>query len=150
MHRIDEWKKALQIQWQLRSKIIRPVSPGTIILWDTFGELKNAYALATTAFVGGSLKPLGGHNFIEPLISGVPTVTGPFLNDFAWVGDDIFKTGIIKKTEDKEAVLNTMLDYLHHPLNRHSVMEKALVFLRAKQGGSTVACNIINSYLSQN
>jgi 3-deoxy-D-manno-octulosonic-acid transferase len=42
MHRIKYWKKALDrlaIPWTLRSKTQEYVPYGTVILWDTFGEL---------------------------------------------------------------------------------------------------------------
>ena len=69
-HRLDSWAsylKAGKIPWCLRSKTDKPVSPGTVILWDTYGELTQAYQLATAALVGGTLAPLGGQNFLEPL-----------------------------------------------------------------------------------
>ncbi|SLM30115.1 KdtA [Desulfamplus magnetovallimortis] len=155
MHRNDAWKKALgrpdkKIKWEPRSEITKQVSPGTIILWDRFGDLKDAYTIATAAFVGGSLKPLGGHNFIESIISGVPTVTGSFLDDFAWTGDEIFETNIICKAFNNNEVINKMLDYLKHPMDRHTVIRKGIKSLREKQGGSTLACQMINTYLQKN
>ena len=74
MHRIDHWKSALNrsgLKWRLRSSLDEiAADKGTVILWDKFGELNQAYALANAVFVGGSLVPLGGQNFLEPLICG--------------------------------------------------------------------------------
>src|SRR5262245_24020626 len=40
---------------------------GNVFLLDSLGELASVYALATVAFVGGSLLPgIGGHNILEP------------------------------------------------------------------------------------
>ena len=141
MHRMDTWKQRLSTtahnRWQLRSMLGTPaaVSPGTIILWDTFGELKTAYNMASVAFVGGSLKPLGGHNFIEPVMAGVPTVVGPHLEDFKWVGEDLFHLDMVKKVADKEGVLDFMLYHLNHPMDRKTVISGASLFIRKKQGG---------------
>jgi 3-deoxy-D-manno-octulosonic-acid transferase len=91
MHRIKYWKKVLDrlaIPWTLRSKIQRHVPHGTVILWDTFGELPLAYELSKAAFVGGSLAPLGGQNFLEALTCGVVPVIGPSWENFAWVGQE--------------------------------------------------------------
>ncbi|MFW5792162.1 MAG: 3-deoxy-D-manno-octulosonic acid transferase, partial [Desulfohalobiaceae bacterium] len=63
MHRLEAWKQILKhygFPYVLRSRCSGPVPAGTVILWDTFGELIQAYALARAVFVGGSLAPLGG------------------------------------------------------------------------------------------
>jgi 3-deoxy-D-manno-octulosonic-acid transferase len=49
---------------------------------DSIGELAALYALATVAFVGGSLVPHGGHNIIEPAQYGVPIVVGTHTENF--------------------------------------------------------------------
>lgn len=110
-------------------KTKKPISSGTVILWDRFGELKNAYSFATVAFVGGSLKPLGGHNFIEPLTSGAVTVTGPYVDDFAWAGDEIFSHNIVKKADDCGCVADFMVKILKNPPDREDVLKKAVDYI---------------------
>lgn len=47
--------------------------------WDeTLGGLGRWYAGADVAFVGGSLRPYGGHNPLEPAAVGAPVIVGPF------------------------------------------------------------------------
>lgn len=53
-----------------------------VVLLDTIGELAAHYRLATVAFVGGSLVPVGGHNPLEPAGAGVPVVYGPHVRNF--------------------------------------------------------------------
>jgi 3-deoxy-D-manno-octulosonic-acid transferase len=55
---------------------------GGVFLVDSIGELAALYALATVAFVGGSLVPHGGHNIIEPAQYGVPIVVGTHTENF--------------------------------------------------------------------
>jgi 3-deoxy-D-manno-octulosonic-acid transferase len=56
---------------------------GSVLLLDSVGELASAYALATLAFVGGSLLPgVGGHNILEPAQHGVPVLVGPYTANF--------------------------------------------------------------------
>ena len=57
-----------------------------VLLLDTMGDLKAAYAAAALAFVGGSLAPVGGHNVLEPAAAGVPVVVGPHTDH---VGGDV-------------------------------------------------------------
>lgn len=52
-----------------------------ILLLDRMGELSSVYQIAYSAFVGGSLAPIGGHNLVEPLVFGVPVVTGPYIHN---------------------------------------------------------------------
>ena len=86
-HRISFWQKTLgqlHLSLKLRSQWKQPLKDGGVILWDTFGELGRAYESAQAAFVGGSLAPLGGQNFLEPLIYGVRPVIGPHWDNFRW------------------------------------------------------------------
>ena len=53
-----------------------------IYVADTLGELGLWFRLADVAVVGGSLVPTGGHNPLEPLKLGVPTLTGPHMFNF--------------------------------------------------------------------
>ncbi len=55
-----------------------PAPPGSqVVLLDSLGELSAMYALASIAFVGGTLVPIGGHNPLEPAAHGVPVLVGP-------------------------------------------------------------------------
>lgn len=66
-----------------RTKIATvPPPPDAIIILDTIGELSRAYALCTSAFVGGSLVNIGGHNVLEALGLGKPVIFGPNMTNF--------------------------------------------------------------------
>jgi 3-deoxy-D-manno-octulosonic-acid transferase len=58
------------------------VAAGGVFLLDSIGELAGVYALATLAFVGGSLVPAGGHNPLEPARFAAPVVMGPHYENF--------------------------------------------------------------------
>ena len=112
MHRIDHWSKrltAMGLSWTLRSGIKTSVS--RVILWDAFGELAHAYRMADAAFVGGSLAPLGGQNFLEALASGVIPVSGPSWDNFSWVGQDIVKKGLLDIGENWKQVADKLLNH---------------------------------------
>ncbi len=155
MHRINAWKKKLNqegLSFNLRSQtapVTKPITTPGIILWDTFGELRSAYGIASTVFVGGSLLPLGGQNFIEPAILGTPTITGPFLDDFTWVGEDIFKKGIVTKCKDHKEVAKTMVIHLETPVDKSGLKQKARDYIQKKQGGSKMASQMIIEALEQ-
>jgi len=53
-----------------------------VLLGDTMGELLVLMAAADIVFMGGSLVATGGHNVLEPIALGVPTITGPHTFNF--------------------------------------------------------------------
>jgi len=64
-----------------------PAGPGPwagtdILLLDTLGELAAAYAEGTVALVGGGWAWSGGHNPLEPVRWGLPTLLGPGFANF--------------------------------------------------------------------
>jgi 3-deoxy-D-manno-octulosonic-acid transferase len=150
MHRITYWKQALErltIPWTLRSETKAHVPYGTVILWDIFGELALAYQLSNAAFVGGSLAPLGGQNFLEALTSGVVPVIGPFWENFAWVGREIVEEGLVRNAGNWKEAADILVEGMTKSPSHETVREAALRYMRDRQGGTTRACNLVAEYL---
>jgi 3-deoxy-D-manno-octulosonic-acid transferase len=150
--RLVFWQNTLthmQIPWYLRSTASHPVPAGNVIIWDTFGELMSAYRLAQSAFVGGSLAPLGGQNFLEALVSGIIPVSGPSWENFAWVGREIIHAGLLRVADDWQAAAAIILKDLDGPPPREKVISDALRFIKARQGGTAQACRQIEAMLSK-
>jgi 3-deoxy-D-manno-octulosonic-acid transferase len=146
LHRIDSWQTTLDtlgLNWILRSRINQNLTDGTVILWDTFGELSEAYALAHAAFVGGSLAPLGGQNFLEPLTYGIVPVIGPSWENFAWVGTQIVKTGLVRVARDWQGVVELLLSDVNQPSAHEPVRKKATKYIQDRQGGTAQAAGLI-------
>ncbi len=58
--------------------------PGAqVFLADTMGELGLWYALSDIVFLGGSLRPIGGHNPFEVAQSGATVLSGTHVTNFA-------------------------------------------------------------------
>ena len=137
-------------RWVLRSAVSNPVSAGTVILWDTFGELMPAYRLAQAAFIGGSLAPLGGQNFLEAIISGVIPVIGPSWENFAWVGTEIIDAGLLNVADDWRQAAVLILQDMEAPRPRAAVIETAHQFFETRRGGTNRACRQIEAMLFEN
>lgn len=117
MHRVAAWKEklgAFGIAFRLRSAgaeqgaSVRGAPP-PVCLWDTFGELQALYGMADAVFVGGSLAPLGGQNFLEPLEQGVCPLVGPHVENFLWVGEDLFRRGLAVRLSGSDALHDGLL-----------------------------------------
>ncbi len=48
-----------------------------VLVGDTMGDLQLFYSACDVSFIGGSLAPAGGHNFLEAAAVGTPFVFGP-------------------------------------------------------------------------
>ena len=149
-HRLAAWTLFLDKQrlpWQRRSHIEKPLDGGAVVLWDTFGELAPAYSLATAAFVGGSLAPLGGQNFLEPLISGVRPVIGPYWETFQWVGSEIMEQGLVRVAADWRAAADILCTDISQPASKDQVRRDARRYIQSRRGGTAAACRLIDQYL---
>jgi len=152
MHRISAWEKWLDrsgFSWSLRSGIRGEVPRGSIALWDVFGELSSAYAVAQAAFVGGTLRPLGGQNFLEPLGQGVVPCIGPYWEHFEWVGEDILARGLVRQVANHRQLTDCLVKNLKEPPRRHEVLEKARDYVNKRRGGTETACRTIKEFLSE-
>lgn len=62
------------------SQAEEPAESPQIILVDAMGVLPKCYQIADIAIVAGSFtEKIGGHNILEPIYYGVPTVFGPYM-----------------------------------------------------------------------
>lgn len=150
MERVPFWREALAaagIKYTLRSQLNRPLQPGSVLLGDTFGELGQAYRAATAVFVGGSLAPLGGQNFLEPLAAGVVPVIGLSWHNFAWVGERIVTDGLVQIAPDAVGVLKALDAYLKQPADKNEIKKRFNAYISANLGGVQMVCDTIKSVL---
>jgi len=76
-------KSKLQFRQRSDNKNLESLSKLDVYLADTLGEMGLWYNLADVVVMGGSINPqIGGHNPLEPLKSGKPTITGPNMHSF--------------------------------------------------------------------
>jgi 3-deoxy-D-manno-octulosonic-acid transferase len=84
-----------------------------VIILDTMGELFAVYGLASLAFCGGSLVPLGGQNPLEPAAWGKTVLFGPSMEDFREAGELLAEAGAgftVRDAEELAAKAAGLLD----------------------------------------
>ena len=145
LHRIESWERLLtDANIRHNRKTVNPENNSCqVMIWDVFGELINAYQQADAVFVGGSLAPLGGQNFIEVFMNGVVPVTGPSVSNFLWAGKEVFTEGLVLKGNNREEVMNLITDVLQNPIDKVLTQQKADNYIKGKQGGSRKTCQHI-------
>ena len=80
---------------------------------------------------------------MEPVICGVPTVTGPYLDNFNWVGQGLFTAGVVTRAKNREQVIHHLCRILKTPPQRQKTAAAGLGYLRRYQGGTAMAVNTI-------
>jgi 3-deoxy-D-manno-octulosonic-acid transferase len=109
-----------------------PIRRGVLLL-DTIGDLASTYALATAAFVGGSLVARGGHNILEPAQFAKPIFVGPYTENFRDIMN-IFLRGDAVHVVDPQA-LGTELAMMLDP-KWQAMGERALQVFRSQSGAT--------------
>lgn len=78
----DKIEKDYQLKTALRSAN-EPITPQTdVYIADTIGEMGLWYEISPIVFVGGSLIPHGGQNFMEPSRCRDAVIVGPHMHNF--------------------------------------------------------------------
>lgn len=150
LHHVPDWEKALAGQGlavKLRSLATEPFSAGDVVIWDRFGELKSLYALARAAFVGGSLAPLGGQNFMEALAQGLVPVMGPAWDNFAWAEDLAAPRGPAQVARTAPDVAAYILEQLKRQPDRAGIKKYFEKTVLGQQGGSAAVWELLGGYL---
>ncbi|MGP6417340.1 lipid IV(A) 3-deoxy-D-manno-octulosonic acid transferase [Pseudomonas putida] len=106
----------------------------SVLLGDTMGELLFLYALADSAFVGGSLVPNGGHNLLEPAALAKPVLSGPHLFNFLDIAAQLREAGALTEVDDAEGLAVEVQRLFELPRDAQRMAEAGLAVMRRNQG----------------
>ena len=106
----------------------------SVLLGDTMGELLFLYALADSAFVGGSLVANGGHNLLEPAALAKPVISGPHLFNFLDVAAQLREAGALAEVDDAEGLAVEVQRLFELPRDAQRMAEAGLAVMRRNQG----------------
>ncbi|MGB2321422.1 MAG: 3-deoxy-D-manno-octulosonic acid transferase [Candidatus Puniceispirillaceae bacterium] len=90
--------------------------PGdSIYIADTLGEMNSLFSVADIVFLGGSLKPLGGHNPVEPAAHGLPIITGPHTDKNRAEFAGLMAAGVVSEIADAAELAATASQIVDDP-----------------------------------
>ena len=119
----------------VRRSTAEPVTANTsVLLGDTMGELLFLYALADSAFVGGSLVANGGHNLLEPAALAKPVLSGPHLFNFLEIAALLREAGALQEVGDARGLAVAVQRLFELPRDAQKMAEAGLKVMRANQG----------------
>lgn len=120
-----------------RSKVVAtPPPPDAIIILDTIGELARAYALCSSAFVGGSLVPLGGHNILEPLALGKPAFFGPHMSNFRDIAALALEASVGVRVTSADELAGGWQRFIQYPEQAQAIAERSRRIFALHAGAS--------------
>ena len=84
-----------------------------LLVGDTMGDMLSFFGLSDIAFIGGSLIPHGGHNFLEAAAWSLPIISGPTVFNFQNIADTLVAAqalDIVADAQELRALLARWLE----------------------------------------
>jgi len=136
------------LNFKQRSKNQMPDAETDIYLFDTFGEMGLAFSLGSIALVGGSLSPeLMGHNPLEPIRLGIPTITGPHFASFAEIYAPYIEKQAVMAIEADDDFPQIIGDMLASPEKRQNMTDCASALLGTVTGSLDLTVESLEALL---
>jgi 3-deoxy-D-manno-octulosonic-acid transferase len=105
-------------------------APGAqVYLADTLGELGLWYAMSNIVFLGGSLRPIGGHNPFEVAQAGAAVLSGTHVSAFAETYAQLETEGAAQLVEDSDDLTATLAKLLSTPEDLAKMTDAAKRFV---------------------
>ncbi len=105
---------------------------GAVYLADTLGELGTWYALTDLVFLGGSLRPIGGHNPFEVAQAGATVLSGNHVANFAETFAEMEAAGAARLVADSEDLAEKVAELLLDAPLREKRLKAARTFAEAQ------------------
>ncbi len=105
-----------------------------VIVVDVIGKLKNLYALADIAFIGGSLVSSGGHNPLEPAAHAKPILFGKYMSDFKEISEMLIESGGAIKVFDSISIHDTVTMLIKDNEKAKKIGKEANTIFRENKG----------------
>jgi 3-deoxy-D-manno-octulosonic-acid transferase len=96
------------------------------------GVLQKLFTIADIAFIGGSLASTGGHNPLEAAICGRGVVTGPHVQNFREIMNEMQTAHAAIVCRDALEVEHAVLRLLQHPDELRQLHAKATLYMNEK------------------
>jgi 3-deoxy-D-manno-octulosonic-acid transferase len=117
-----------------------------ILLGDTMGELLLLFGASDMAFIGGSLVPNGGHNFIEPAAWGLPLMSGKHVFNFAEVVALLSAADALQQVSNSNELATALLALVNNPQLRQQQGQRALRVAMENRGALDKTLAYIESH----
>lgn len=118
-----------------------------VLVGDTMGELLLLFGASDIAFVGGSLVPRGGHNFMEPAAWGLPLISGHHVFNFVEAAQLLSEAGALTFADSAASLAKEVSILLEDPEQRERRGAAAARVVAENRGALDKTLILIKSYL---
>ena len=118
-----------------------------VIVVDTIGHLSQLYAAATIVFIGKTFKVGGGQNMLEPATFGIPTVVGPYTDNFKQVMEILLEEKAIVQIQETEQLAPEIEDLLQNAVRHQSIGHAAQRVVHRYKGATQKTVERLKVYL---
>ena len=118
-----------------------------VLVGDTMGELQLFYGACDVAFIGGSLVPAGGHNFLEAAAVGKPFVFGPDMSNIEEIARLAVTRGAGVQIVQGERLAQAIGDFLADADRRTRAGEAGRRMVEQHRGALTRTLRLIEGLL---
>lgn len=105
-----------------------------IFILDGLGQLAKYYSLATIAFVGGTIKPVGGHNLLEPYAYSVPAICGPHVHKTRDIANALLELDAIVMVKTPEELSQRLAQFQANREPAKALGRKGREWINENQG----------------
>ena len=145
---VEEMLKNSGLKYQKRSELkdATDIREDTqVILGDSMGEMFFYCALSDITLMGGSFKPFGCQNVIEPASVGVPVIVGPSTFNFSMVVQRGVVGGAIYQVETVAQGIELAQAWLGNADKLRELKEKAKAFSDAYVGATERTMKVLEA-----
>jgi 3-deoxy-D-manno-octulosonic-acid transferase len=111
------------------------------------GELAKFYGLAAVAFVGGSLVPKGGHDILQPLLQGVPTLFGPHMHNQRTLAQLCLGAGAARQVTGALELAEAVVTLIEDAEARETMLTAAGRLLAENRGASSRCAAVVGDLI---
>lgn len=118
-----------------------------VMIGDTMGEMNVFFKAADVAFVGGSLIPHGGHNLLEPAAHAIPVISGPHLQNFAEIKQQLLNANAVTIINNATELAKSVKCFFESKTMRTEFGEKAKEVVQENQGALKTMLQSISGFV---
>lgn len=119
-----------------------------VILLDEMGKLNQAYAIASFAFVGGSIAERGGHNALEPAAFALPILMGPHTFNNPVICEYLQDCGALTIVENAADIAVALTNWIRNPAESVTAGSAGKQVLQNNSGALDATLTCIGKYLN--
>ena len=134
------------LSFVLRSESVGMIEASVLVV-DTIGELRAFFVASDIVFMGGSLVPIGGHNFLEPALLSKPLLSGPHLTNFTEMSAKLIANQGLIVIHDKDQLCSKIEEWILEPALSQRVGKQAHRIFDHNKGAIQRHISIIESHL---